>query len=1073
MRPPGYISIVFAALVILTALCLSHAPVLAGPRPIDGTAALEESLSVPGSPPSHVPGEVMVSFREGVSRDEGMALIENAGAVDVLRELGPAGDKRTLLVGLAPGVDVEEAAGRLGTSPGVLAAEPNLVRNALYYPDDPEFGKQWGLHNTGQDIKGVEGTPGADIHAVQAWDIERGDGNPVTVAVLDSGIDFGHPDLDSVIWQNPGEIAGNQADDDGNGYVDDVNGYNFAGVSQTCFYYLSGGSPQYMFRSFGDGPTTLAYAQSLTGTGQQLTHVGILVDKVGSPQQPISVAVRAELEGPDLASFDISPAEVGVLMAKAYKELSSPLLLESGALYYLVFNTDNQDAANHYRIYGNRGALNGDIYDEGQEYGWDGSQWQGCPVDDLYFKTNPNPYPRDDYGHGTYVSGVIAAEDNDKGIAGISSGCRLMPLKVLDASGVPSGALNTAEIVEAIYYAADNGARVISMSLGSYWPSDIEQQAIDYAHLKGVVIVAAAGNDGDTTMIYPAACDNVMGVGATTNRDEKASFSNYNSSVDVTAPGKDVYSTYPSGGYGYGSGTSAATPHVAGLAALALSLQPSLSASQVEQAIMDGADDLGDAGRDDRFGFGRINALNTLCDLAGIPVPLPQDPPEENPDQPPVDETQSLYFAEGTCRDGFDSYICIYNPDSLEAEVTIEYMLGDGSGREQRILLTGESRTTIHVNVLLGEEDGQALDFSARLEAAAGAGIVAERAVYFTYGDGRCGGHAAVAAAATSDTWYFAEGYTGSCFDEWVCVLNPGDGEASLECAFQTQEEGEVRVDGLRVPARSRATYKVDDLLGEGYQASLELRSDRPVVAERVMYFDYGGRGGLSCRGGHCAMGATSLEKEHYFAEGCTRPGFEEWLTLQNPHPYPISVSGVYQLGQDKGGQVERTYELGASSRLTVFVADEVGEGKDVSAHLDSQQGFLAERPVYFDYSYAGLRARGGHCTTGAASSAGEWLLAEGYTGAGFDEWLCLQNAGEEDALVEILYRTQEQGALPAREVMVHAGTRISIRVNDHAGSDYQLSCRVSSSCPLVCERPMYFDFQGRDGGHDVVGWAP
>ncbi len=182
------------------------------------------------------------------------------------------------------------------------------------------------------------------------------------------------------------------------------------------------------------------------------------------------------------------------------------------------------------------------------------------------------------------------------------------------------------------------------------------------------------------------------------------------------------------------------------------------------------------------------------------------------------------------------------------------------------------------------------------------------------------------------------------------------------------------------------------------------------------MYFDYLSTTSQHWEGGHCVMGATQLSTQFYFAEGTTRSGFESWLTLQNPHDHDITVNAVYQLGQGQGVPRERSYGVKAGSRRTVFVADEVGKEKDVSVALNSDQTFLAERPIYFAYAYAGLAAKGGHCVVGAFTPAQEWLLAEGYTGSGFQQWLCLQNPGEASASVEVTYYTQEAGTLPAED---------------------------------------------------------
>lgn len=291
---------------------------------------------------------------------------------------------------------------------------------------------------------------------------------------------------------------------------------------------------------------------------------------------------------------------------------------------------------------------------------------------------------------------------------------------------------------------------------------------------------------------------------------------------------------------------------------------------------------------------------------------------------------------------------------------------------------------------------------------------------------------------------------------------------------FQTQEAGEIVKGGLVVPAYSRSTFKANDLLGGAYQTSLAIQSTQPVVAERPMYFDYAGTGGWHWSGGHCVMGTPSLSNQYLFAEGTTRTGFEEWITLQNPGDAPITVEATYQLGVGQGENVKKTYTVGGKSRYTVYVPAEVGMERDMSAKLTSASPFLAERPMYFRYTGYGADWTGGHCVIGAGESAHSWLLAEGYTGPGFQEWLCLQNPGDAEAVVQVTYLTQEAGSLPPREWRVPAKSRVTIRVNDDAGSGYQLSAslKVISGPPIVVERPMYFNWNGWDGGHDVVGYT-
>ena len=175
--------------------------------------------------------------------------------------------------------------------------------------------------------------------------------------------------------------------------------------------------------------------------------------------------------------------------------------------------------------------------------------------------------PDDRYGHGTHVAGIAAAiTNNGIGVAGLGYNSSLMNGKVLSDSG--SGYYSW--IASGITWATDNDAKVINMSLGGTAADSTLASAVDYAWSKGVVVVAAAGNNGNSLPFYPAAYDNCIAVGATDRKDAKASFSNYGSWVDVAAPGVDIYSTYNKGDYDYisMSGTSMASPHVAGLAAL-------------------------------------------------------------------------------------------------------------------------------------------------------------------------------------------------------------------------------------------------------------------------------------------------------------------------------------------------------------------------------------------------------------------------------------------------------------------------------------------------------------------------
>jgi thermitase len=253
--------------------------------------------------------------------------------------------------------------------------------------------------------------------------------------------------------------------------------------------------------------------------------------------------------------------------------------------------------------------------------------------------------PADENGHGTHVAGTIAARrDNGTGVAGVADGSRLMALRVLNAEG--SGSV--ANVILAYAYAARAGADVVNLSLGSSVSSRAESDAI--ASFPGVLFVAAAGNGGDDGVgddndvepEYPCAypLPNVVCVAASDNRDRLAPFSNYGDlAVDLAAPGVDIVSTLPGGGYGWASGTSMATPHVSGAAALLWAATPGASASQVKSALLGGVDPVAAFGGRTVTG-GRLNVMSSLRMVADV-TPAPATPaaaPSAAPAPPAVVE---------------------------------------------------------------------------------------------------------------------------------------------------------------------------------------------------------------------------------------------------------------------------------------------------------------------------------------------------------------------------------------------------------------------------------------------------
>lgn len=224
----------------------------------------------------------------------------------------------------------------------------------------------------------------------------------------------------------------------------------------------------------------------------------------------------------------------------------------------------------------------------------------------------------DEYGHGTAVAGAAGAcGNNSVGVAGVAWNNCIMPLKVTGTAGTTSHSL----LAEAIIYAVDHGARVINMSFASATSTVALQSAIDYAWTNNVVIVASAGNYGSSVPQYPAACTNVVAVTAIQSNDTLATWSCYGSHVTVTAPGVTIWTTNKDGNYGAWSGTSFSSPIVAGVAALIASVNPALTSAEIVDILKNTTDDLGDAGYDDYFGHGRVNAnLAVLAAKATLPV---------------------------------------------------------------------------------------------------------------------------------------------------------------------------------------------------------------------------------------------------------------------------------------------------------------------------------------------------------------------------------------------------------------------------------------------------------------------
>lgn len=415
-----------------------------------------------------VHGEIIVRYHKDVAEDAEEGVLSRHKLSRIRRH--PA--LRVDHLAIDDTTDVMDKITQLQQDPDVLYAEPNYLYYACDLPNDWSY-RSWGVHNDGS-----YGIADADIDAREAWSVTTGS-RDVVVAVIDTGMDWEHPDLNANLWVNEAEQSGSAGvDDDHNGYVDDMIGWDFV-------------------------------------------------------------------------------------------------------------NDDNN--------------------------------------------------PTDTEGHGTHVSGIIGAVgDNGTGIVGVNWTVSMMGIRYLGPYGG-----STAEAVDAIEYAVDNGADVINASWGSTGYSYAIRDAISYANDHDVLFVAASGNDGKNSNnqgFYPASYDlpNIVSVASTTYNDRLAGSSNYGSaSVDLGAPGEPIYSTYPGGSYAWLSGTSMASPAVAGAAALALSVNPSVGAREMKELLMSTADPI--SALQGRVVSGARLNVNSLVQAVGGVV---QEDPEEDPEEEPVEEPE-------------------------------------------------------------------------------------------------------------------------------------------------------------------------------------------------------------------------------------------------------------------------------------------------------------------------------------------------------------------------------------------------------------------------------------------------
>ncbi|REG83993.1 S8 family peptidase [Algoriphagus antarcticus] len=487
-----------------------------------------------------------------------------------------------LLAGLGIGVMV------MGCNSSSLITSPPIS----YQSNSPKLAeltekeaKHWGHLDLQKDT-----IPGMSVDRAYAELLKKRKGEQVIVAVIDSGIDLDHEDIKNVLWTNLGEKPGDGIDNDGNGYIDDIHGYNFLGESyneqmeMARIIRLKIGDEAYQQAAQSKLDEKFSEAKSALPQLKQIDQLISMADQNMQKALGKEVYSLADLEGyqPKNAQEERT---VGMLAQVISMGQEVPLAikdLQDGIKYYgeqLKYNL-NVD-------------FNGRIPVGDDPYNF---------ADTNYGNGNPAAIDPEE-SHGSHVAGIIAAtRNNKKGVDGVAKNVKIMSIRA-----VPNGDEYDKDIALAIRYAADNGAKVINASFGKGFSPNSEwvHEALNYAASKDVLFVHAAGNDGidldsPENLTFPndqpasnskELANNYLTVGALTSvygSDMIAVFSNYGKeNVDIFAPGDEIYSTMPNDSYEFQGGTSMAAPAVTGLAAMIRSYFPSLSAAQVKKIILE------------------------------------------------------------------------------------------------------------------------------------------------------------------------------------------------------------------------------------------------------------------------------------------------------------------------------------------------------------------------------------------------------------------------------------------------------------------------------------------------------
>lgn len=424
-----------------------------------------------------------------------------------------------------------------------------------------------------------------------------------------------------------------------------------------------------------------------------------------------------------------------------------------------------------------------------------------------------------------------------------------------------------------------------------------------------------------------------------------------------------------------------------------------------------------------------------------------------------ADQQTSLYFAEGYTGGDFDTYILIQNTSNKSANVQLHFQLPAGAKRDPLSLqVARDTRLTVRLNDIPGLEG---TDVSTLVTSEQP--VVAERAMYFDY-YGKSGGHDSIGVNCPSTAWFFAEGYTGGDFDTYLLVQNPDDEATDVILEFMLPDGGTVQPCSFNLAGNSRHTVHLDALPDlRDAEVSTKVSSVEPVVAERSMYFRYDGKDD-----GSNSIGSSELGTTWYMAEGCTRPGLDTYVLLQNPNEFDVEAALSFQV--TNGAAVSPlSLQMKPHTRRTIHLNDLPGlADADIATTVDATGNIVAERAMYFNYQD---KWTGGHCSVGSNLKGPNWSLAEGYTGSNFDTYILVLNPGQETAVITFYFQINSGRTVEPYSFDLHACSRRTVRLNDLPGlANTNVSTTVQANKDVVVERSMYFDYESENGGSCSIG---